>query len=200
MASTYMPPMYSSESWLLTKYASLDSHSYRLYTSSPMVTTPATGTTGTPSSLTLLAGEAAHRSGLRSGRMTTAIALNRYVTAMTSVASSVYDANVELYEYSAPNPTAGSSISTSEATGTRRFSETCAAASGSTRSNAAAKMTRVEDRNSVPTQPKNHRLNSRIRMTWNAELCTSQAAISTGYGKIGSTALATRFWPALTFM
>src|SRR5580700_4696943 len=199
MASTYMPPMYSSESWLLTKYASLDSHSYRLNTSSPIVTTPPTSTTGTPSTFILLAGEANHRSGLRSGRITTAIALNRYVTAMTKVASRVYDANVELNAYSAPNPTAGSSISTSEATGTRRFSETCAAASGSTRSKAAAKMTRVEDRNSVPTQPKNHRLISRITMTWKAELCTSQAAIITGYGKTGSTALLTRFCPELMF-
>ena len=68
--------------------------------------------------------------------------------------------------------------------GTRRFSETCAAASGSTRSKAAAKMTRVEDRNSVPTQPKNHRLSIRIRMTWNAALCTSQPANRTGYGKM----------------
>ena len=74
---------------MLTKYASLDSHSYRLNTSSPIVTTPPTSTTGTPSSLILLAGEANHRSGLRSGKITTAIALNRYVTAMTSVASSV---------------------------------------------------------------------------------------------------------------
>ena len=41
------------------------------------MTTPATGTIGTPSILILLAGEAAHRSGLRNGRMTTAIALNR---------------------------------------------------------------------------------------------------------------------------
>src|SRR5580700_12058692 len=184
MASTYMPPMYSSESWLLTKYASLDSHSYRLNTSSPIVTTPPTSTTGTPSTFILLAGEANHRSGLRSGKITTAIALNRYVTAMTKVASRVYDANVELNAYSAPNPTAGSSISTSEATGTRRFSETCAAASGSTRSNAAAKMTRVEDRNSVPTQPKNHRLSTRIRITWNAVLFTSQLANMNGYGQM----------------
>ncbi len=51
--------------------------------------TPETGTIGTPNSLTLLAGEAYHRSGLRSGRITTAMALNRYVTAMTRVASSV---------------------------------------------------------------------------------------------------------------
>src|ERR1700733_13921938 len=200
MASTYMPPMYRSESWLLTKYASLDSPSYRWNTSSPMVTTPATGTTGTPNSFTFEAGEANHRSGLRSGKITTAIALNRYVTAMTSVASSVYDANVELYAYSAPNPTAGSSISTSEATGTRRFSETCAAASGSTRSKAAAKMTRVEDRNSVPTQPKNHRLISSSKMTWTALLWISQEAISTGYGKIGSADLPAAYQSAFTFM
>src|SRR5207247_10019379 len=153
--------------------------------------TPATGTTGTPSTLILLAAEAYHRSGLRSGMMTTAMALNRYVTAVTSTPSSVYCANVVLYAYSAPRPTAGSSMSTSEANGTRRFSETCVAASGSTRSKAAAKMTRVEDRNSVPTQPKNHRLMTRIRMNWNTALCTTQLASITGPGKICSAA-----WPA----
>ena len=127
-----------------------------------------------------LAAEAYQRSGLRSGRMTTAMALNRYVTAVTSTPSSVYCANVVLYAYSAPRPTAGSSISSSEANGTRRFSDTCAAASGSTRSKAAAEMTRVEDRNSVPTQPKNHRLMIRIRMNWNTALCTTQLASITG--------------------
>ena len=45
-------------------------------------------------------------------------------------------------------------------------------------------MTRVEDRNSVPTQPKNHRLSTRIRMTWNAVLCTSQPANMNGYGQM----------------
>ena len=64
-------------------------------------------------------------------------------------------------------------MSTSDHTGTRRFSDTCAAPSGRIRSNAAAKITRVEDRNSVPTQPKNHRLISKIRITWNTVLCTS---------------------------
>jgi hypothetical protein len=54
-----------------------------------MVITPAAGMTGTPSSFSREAGEAAQRSGLRHGRITTAIALNSYVTAMTSVASSV---------------------------------------------------------------------------------------------------------------
>src|SRR5271165_4492371 len=126
------------------------------------------------------AGDAAHRSGLRHGRITTAMALNRYVTAITSVASSVYVWNVELYEYSAASPIAGSSISTSDHTGTRRFSDTCAAPSGRIRSKAAAKITRVEDRNNVPTQPKNHRLISRIRITWNVVLCTSQPASSAG--------------------
>ena len=66
------------------------------------------------------------------------------------------------------------------ANGTRRFSDTCAAAFGSTRSKAAAKMTRVEDRNSVPTQPKNHRLMIRMRMNWNTALCTTQLASITG--------------------
>ena len=46
-------------------------------------------------------------------------------------------------------------------------------------------MTRVEDRNRVPTQPKNHRLITRIRTTWNAVLCTSQPANMNGYGQIG---------------
>jgi len=71
-----------------------------------------------------------------------------------------------------------------------RFSETSAARSGSTRSKAAAKMTRVEDRKSVPTQPKNHRLITRIRMTWKALLCTSQPANMNGYGQTGMGDLA----------
>src|SRR5205085_7890817 len=138
------------------------------------------GMTGTPSTLTLLAAEAYHRSGLRSGKMTTAMTLNRYVTAATSTPSSVYCANVVLYAYSALRPTAGSSMSTSDGNGTRRFSDTCVAASGSTGSKAAAKITRVEDRNSVPTQPKNHRLMIRMRTNWNTALCTTQLASITG--------------------
>src|SRR5487761_29605 len=175
-----------SESLLLTPYALLDSHSYRQYPMRPIVIKPAAGTIGTPSSLSLAAGEAAHRSGLRNGRITTAIAENRYVTAMTSVASSVYVWNDELYEYSAASPTAGSSISTSDHTGTRRFSDTWAAPSGRIRSNAAAKITRVDDRNSVPTHAKNHRLIRRIRITSKAWLFTSQPTSIGGYGKTGS--------------
>ena len=80
-------------------------------------------------------------------------------------------------------------MSTSDQTGTRRFSDTWAAPSGRIRSKAAAKITRVDDRNSVPTQAKNHRLISRIRITWNAWLFTSQPTSSVGYGKTGSAAL-----------
>src|ERR1700722_1620360 len=94
MARAYMAPMKYSESRLFTKYRLLWNHSNRSKTSSAIVTTPAAGTIGTPNSLNRLAGEAAHRSGLRHGRITTAIALNRYVIAMTSVASSVYVRNV----------------------------------------------------------------------------------------------------------
>src|SRR5207248_433787 len=100
----------------------------------------------------------------------------RLLGAATSTPSSVYCANVVLYAYGALRPTAGSSMSTSDGNGTRRFSDTCVAASGSTGSKAAAKITRVEDRNSVPTQPKNHRLMIRMRVNWNTALCTTQLA------------------------
>ena len=46
-------------------------------------------------------------------------------------------------------------------------------------------MTLVEDRNSVPTQPMNHRAMTRISATWKAVLWISQPANITGYGQIG---------------
>ena len=51
--------------------------------------------------------------------------------------------------------TAGISISIRAHTGTCRRSVTSATRSGRIRSNAAAKITRVDDRNSVPAQPRN---------------------------------------------
>ena len=54
--------------------------------------------------------------------------------------------------------------------GTARRSETRAALSGRTRSNAAAKIIRVDDRNSVPDQPRNHAPNSTIIAIWKIEL------------------------------
>ena len=50
-----------------------------------------------------------------------------------------------------------------------RERQSLAATSGSTRSNAAANTTRVDDRNTVPTQPKNQRLNSPTTMNIKAE-------------------------------
>src|SRR5919202_4916241 len=58
---------------------------------------------------------------------------------------------------------------------------TLATDSGSTRSKAAAKMTRVDDRNTVPTQPKNH--SDRIAMRMNCSTGGRNAAASRpGYG------------------
>src|SRR3954451_19635692 len=60
---------------------------------------------------------------------------------------------------------------------------TFATPSGSTRSNAAANTTRVEDRNTVPTQPKNHSDRTAIRMNCSTGLPSSDAASSPGYGQ-----------------
>ncbi len=89
-----------------------------------------------------------------------AIAVPKNVTAITSVASRMYVANLLVYAYKAPTATEGTSINTSAHTGTCRFSETSATFSGSTRSNAAAKITRVDERNSVPAQPRNQAPNA----------------------------------------
>src|SRR3954452_11117959 len=103
---------------------------------------------------------------------------------MTRVASSGYSWDELLNEYSAASPIDGTSISSTATTGTPLLL-TLAAASGSTRSNAAAKITRVEDRNSVPTHPKNHSDMIATRMNWSTWLPKNDAAISAGYGNTG---------------
>jgi hypothetical protein len=55
-----------------------------------------------------------------------------------------------------------------------------AAHDGSTRSNAAAKMTRVDERNRVPAQPKNHRPMTMISRAWKRWLLTRNPANITG--------------------
>src|SRR5215216_2932171 len=60
--------------------------------------------------------------------------------------------------------------------------ETLATFSGSTRSNAAAKMTRVEDRKTVPTQPKNHSDSTPTRRNCSTGLPKNDAASRPGYG------------------
>src|SRR5713226_7394624 len=78
----------------------------------------------------------------------------------------------------------GTTIKTSAPYGTRRVAEMLAAHAGSTRSNAAAKMTRVDDRNRVPAQPKNQAPSTRSRMIWKRWLSTSQPANMSGLGQI----------------
>src|SRR5919197_192330 len=83
------------------------------------------------------------------------MALPKYVTAITSVASSVYVTKLPQYAYSAETTIDGNSISARAPNGTCRRSDTFAAHSGRIRSNPAAKTTRVEERNSVPAHPRN---------------------------------------------
>src|SRR6202140_5962434 len=80
----------------------------------------------------------------------------------------------------------GTIIRISAPYGTRRLAEMLAAHDGSTRSKAAAKMTRVEERNTVPAQPKNHRPMTMISRAWNRWLLTRKPANMTGYGQIGT--------------
>src|SRR3954463_4400735 len=120
-------------------------------------------------------------SRLRHGRIAAATAEPRNVTAITSVASSGEGANFVLYAYSAAIPIDGTSISSSAMSGTPLRS-TFATPSGSTRSNAAAKTTRVEDRNTVPTQPKNHIDRMAMRTNWRNPPGRNDAAKRPGYG------------------
>src|SRR5919109_2107403 len=99
--------------------------------------------------------EFSNSSGLRQGRIIAATRVPKNVTAMTSVASRMNVLNSAVYAYRALTTSDGTSIRISPQTGTWRFSLTCEARSGRIRSKAAAKITRVDDMNSVPAQPTN---------------------------------------------
>src|SRR5947209_4468500 len=101
--------------------------------------------------------------------MAAAIVVPRNVIAITSVASSVQLWNVELYAYSALMGIDGISIRASAAQGTPPL-DTLAAHSGRTRSNAVANTTRVEERNTDPTQPRNHSVSKLMKMNWRIRL------------------------------
>src|ERR671929_551139 len=60
---------------------------------------------------------------------------------------------------------------------------TLATDSGSTRSNAAAKITRVDDRKTVPTQPKNHSDSTPTSRNCSTGEPRNDAASSPGYGQ-----------------
>src|SRR5690242_5280535 len=91
--------------------------------------------------------------------MIAAIVEPRKVTAITSVEASVRLAKLKIFQtYSAETISPGTTISASAQIGVRVRGSMLAIRSGSSRSKAAAKITRVEDRNTVPAQPKNHML------------------------------------------
>src|SRR5262245_35992646 len=104
----------------------------------------------------------------------------RNVRASTAVASRNTAWKSGLYAQTALTTNEGTIIRTRAPYGTRRPDEMLAAHDGRTRSNAAAKMTRVEDRKSVPAQPKNHSPMTMISRAWNRWLSTSQPANITG--------------------
>jgi hypothetical protein len=66
---------------------------------------------------------------------------------------------------------------------------TAAAHSGSTRSKALAKMTRVLDRKTVPHHPQNHRLSESTSQSCRMGFVVRKAASKPGYGQTGSTAV-----------
>ena len=144
---------------------------------------------GTPATLYRAIGDASYRSLRRHGRMTAATTVAKKVSASTAVASRNTLWKSGLYAHMALTTIDGAIMSASEPYGTRRLEEMFAAHEGSTRSKAAAKITRVEDRNRVPAHPKNHRPMTMMSRAWNSLLSTSQPANITGYGQVPTGAV-----------
>src|SRR5215469_11356388 len=145
-----------------------------------MLTAPTTLMSGRLPSLNRAIGEASYRSLRTHGKTTAATQVAAKVSASTAVASRKTLVKLGLYAYRALTTIEGTIISTSEPYGTRRLAEMLAAHEGSTRSKAAAKMTRVEERNRVPAQPKNHKPMTMISAAWNRWLLTRNPASITG--------------------
>src|SRR5262245_1722683 len=113
--------------------------------------------------------------------MIAAIVEPRKVTAITSVEARVRLAKPKTFHtYSAETISPGTTISASAQIGVRVRGSTVATASGSSRSKAAAKITRVEDRKIVPAQPKNHMLIARTTTNWRIGLDVKNIASIAG--------------------
>src|SRR5712691_9764964 len=117
--------------------------------------------------------------------MIAAIAVPRNVTAITSVASRIQVFTADVYAKKKLTTVAGTSISTRLHAGTCRLSVTSATFSGRIRSNAAAKITRVDDRKSVPDQPRYQAPNTTIRRPARNELWNHIPTSSGGYDHTG---------------
>src|SRR5207244_3465316 len=99
-------------------------------------------------------------------RIVAATAVPKNVTAITSDASSVSFEKPVTYEYRYDTITPGIMIRISATHGTPRRESTRAAHSGRTRSNAAAKIMRVDDSQSVPAQPRNQTPKTITTIIW----------------------------------
>src|SRR5215210_2584829 len=96
--------------------------------------------------------------------------------------------------------TDGIMISARAAHGTPR-SETRAAHSGRTRSNAAAKIIRVEDRNSVPVQPSHQAPKANTMIAWMMWLSIRNDASNGGKPQIGTGGAASEYrYAQLTYV
>src|SRR5207237_4738663 len=112
---------------------------------------------GTPAILYRAIGEFWKMSGRRQGRIAAAIEVPRNVIAITPVAQRNQVWMLGAKDQARLIRIAGTIMKTSAPYGTRRFEEMFAANSGSTRSKAAAKMTRVDGRKRVPANPTHRR-------------------------------------------
>src|SRR5256885_11506301 len=153
------------------------------------LTTPVIVITGMPAIRNLAIGEFSKMSFRRQGMMAAATTVPKKVMAMTPVAQRKMPWKLGRNAQRALTTREGTIMRISEPYGTRRFAEILAAHSGSTRSKAAAKITRVEDRNTVPAQPKNHKPITRMISAWRRWLFTSQPAYMTGQGQPGTGAV-----------
>src|SRR5438270_13582212 len=106
-------------------------------------------------------------SGRRQGRIAPAIEVPRKVIAITPVAQRNQVWMLGAKDQARLIRIAGTIMRSSAPYGTRRFEEMLAANSGSTRSNAAEKMMRVEERKRVVIQAKNKSAMTENWMAWN---------------------------------
>src|SRR3990170_2906234 len=149
--------------------------------------TPATEIIGKPSSLYLAMGDALYRSGLVYGSTMAEMVVPRNVTAMTNVEQSVRVWKLAMLNANRyATKTDGMIINKSALTGVPVRSSNFATDSGSRRSNAAAKMTRVEERKTVAHQPNHHKLISAITRNCTNLFVVRNAASIAGYGQTGS--------------
>ena len=131
-------------------------------------------------------GEPSKISFCRQGSKIPASVVPRKVTAITRVASRTMVWKLTMLKaYRIEMITEGITISSNALIGVRVFGSILETHSGSMRSSAAAKITRVEDRKTVPDQPNHHIPTRKIMISCRARLPVRKEANCTGYGQTG---------------